>query len=112
MSEDAPTIEELRTAMLAAAGQSAAATQDLIEHHRDTCDQEQMSRFPNETCELLADALGAAVRVEIAGLDRAIAETEQLYAEADRHTETIREHRAHYNQLLGAVTRFNEGWAG
>lgn len=107
---DLQSIDELRPLILSAAGQASAASFDLIEHYRDTADDALMSRFSNETAELLADALKSTVTVEIAGLDRAIASAETVGGE--RSTEMLREHRAHYNQLLGALDRFVEGWAG
>lgn len=104
------SIEELRPLILSAAGQASAAAFDLIEHYRDTAEDALMSRFSNETAELLADALKSTVIVEIAGLDRAIASAETVGGK--RSSEMLREHRAHYNQLLGALDRFVDGWAG
>ena len=104
---DGMTVPQFREALLAAARSATAATFDMLEHHRDTQNDKHMSRFQNETCEILAEALGIALDVELAAIDRAI-----TAALSDMAAKALRDEQAMLNQLKGAVSRYIEGWAG
>lgn len=105
MTDDAPTLAEHRNNLLLAATQATAGTFALLEHHRDLAEATELTRFADDVPELLAEALGLALDFELAGIDRFI-------AAADYDPIGLREQREALNQLRGAVTRFNEGWAG
>ncbi|OHC96410.1 MAG: hypothetical protein A2792_00245 [Sphingomonadales bacterium RIFCSPHIGHO2_01_FULL_65_20] len=92
--------------LLTAAGQSAAVTFDLLEHHRDMTRSDRLDRFSNETCEMLADALQSTLRIEICAIQNALASAPTEHAER-----SLREQSELNNQLLGAVARYLEGWA-
>lgn len=106
MSE-APTMEQFRDALLDAARQATAATFDMLEHHRDLHGDEHLSRFQNDVCEMLAEALGIALDIELAALERAID-----LALTDMAATDLRQQQEMMGQLKGAVVRFVEGWAG
>lgn len=107
MSDAPHTPAQHLAALLGAAGQSAAVTFDLLEHHRDMAVADRLHRFSNETCEMLADTLQTALRLEICAIQNALA----AESSTDHARDALREQNELNNQLLGAVGRYLEGWA-
>jgi len=107
MSEQQSTADLCRL-LIGAAGQSAFAAGEALEHYRDSVDSNEISRFSGDTVELAADALQSLIGFEIAAIDIAIARHPEG-APARLH---LSEHASDLNQLLGAVQRYLDGWVG
>lgn len=113
MSTARPGLAELAALLFAGAGQAAFATGEMLEHARELVDAlgtdpaRKADRFPNETIELLADALQSAIGFELAAIDAAMPGAKALH---NQHL--LQEESEKLNQLLGAVTRFLDGWVG
>lgn len=104
MNDDATAIEQHRAALMTAATQASGATFEILEHLRELAEEEHVSRFSGETAELLAEALGIVLDVEIAALER--------YIEGcDHRPQGPCEELQMLGQMKAATVRFIEGWA-
>lgn len=104
MTEQPLTVEQHRAALLTAATQASGATFEIIEHLRDLADAREISRFGGETPELLAEALGIVLDVEIAALQRYI-------ESCDHEPRGPLDELEMMGQMKAATVRFIEGWA-
>lgn len=104
MTDQPMTVEQHRAALLQAATQASGAVFEILEHLRDIADADEISRFASETPEILAEALGIVLDVEIAALER--------YIEGcDHRPQGPVEELEMMQQMKGAIVRFIEGWA-
>ncbi|KTE19730.1 hypothetical protein ATE67_13885 [Sphingopyxis sp. H050] len=113
MSAAQTKLAALAGLLFSGAGQAAFATGEMLEHARElvevlgTDPTQKAHRFSNETIELLADALQSAIGFELEAIDAAM-----LDDRASHHQHLLEEESEKLNQLLGAVTRFLDGWTG
>lgn len=108
MSDEQPTLADLCRLLITGAGQASFVAGEALEHYRDAVDSNEISRFSGETIELAADALQSLIAFEITAIEAAIARQPNDGPAPAHLTEQV----ADLNQLLGAVQRYLDGWAG
>jgi hypothetical protein len=107
MTPDAPTAAEIRSHLIAGAAQAGFAVGEALEQFRRMSDEDDLDRFHGETVELAADGLQAILRYEIGAIDAILKATPQITG-----ARRLQQDAEDLNQLLGAVTRYLDGWVG
>lgn len=107
MTDEPRPPADIRAELVTGASQAGFAVGEALEHFRRMTEDDEIERFHGETVELLADGLQAILRYELGAIEAILAATPEI-AGARR----LRQDSEDINQLLGAVTRYLDGWVG